>query len=1073
MPADPLLKKVMVIGSGPIVIGQAAEFDYSGSQACRALREEDMETVLVNSNPATIQTDSETADIIYIEPLTPGIVAEIIRMEKPDALLPSIGGQTGLNLAVQLEKMGIFEETGCRVIGTPVRAIMQAEERELFFELMDEICEPYPKSIRAVTMDEAKKAAEEIGFPVIIRPGFCLGGTGSGIAYNMEELEKITAFALDVSMNHEVNLDRCVVGWKEIEYEVMRDSFDNCIAICSMENVDPMGIHTGESIVVAPAQTLTNKELQILRSVALKIIKALGVVGGCNVQFAVRPDKFEYLIIEVNPRLSRSSALASKATGYPIARVAAKVALGMSLDEIPNRVTESTPASFEPAIDYIVTKVPRWPFDKFRTADRRIGTQMKSTGEVMAIGRTFEESLQKAIRSLDIRRYGLGGDGEHKSMTDPEELGRELREPTDIRIFCIRDAIDMGMDIDEIYALTKIDKWFLYKIKNIVDMTHDLAKTSIKSENVLDRIYEAKRLGFSDRQLAHLMGCREKEIAELRKNNDIRAVYKMVDTCAAEFEARTPYYYSTYESENESVRSDKRKVILLGAGPIRIGQGIEFDYSTVHAVLALREEGIETIIINNNPETVSTDFDTSDKLYFEPITFEDVINVIENEQPYGVMVQFGGQTAINLAIPLLNAGVNILGTSPDNIDLAEDRERFKNLLDRLGIPQAEAGTATSVEGAREIAKGIGYPCLVRPSYVLGGRAMEIVYDEKELDMYMREAVSVSPEHPVLVDRFLHPAVEVDVDAAADGETVVIGGLMEHIEQAGVHSGDSACVVPPQSLSEDEIELIVDYTVRLALELDIIGLLNIQYAVMDGVVYVLEVNPRASRTVPFICKATGVPIAKLASKAMLGMKLKDMGYETGVLPVNCVAVKEVAFPFIKLPGVDPALGPEMKSTGETMGIDSDFALAFYKSQAGVGVHLPENGNVFISVNEQDRDDIIPIAEKFQELGFHILATEGTAKVLRGGGIEAKEVVKVSEGRLNIVDHMKNGKIQLVINTPSRDKVAKADGYIIRRASVELNVPYITTMQAAAATVDAIENIRKGKTSIKSMHEYHKG
>ncbi|MDD3420759.1 MAG: carbamoyl-phosphate synthase large subunit [Methanocellales archaeon] len=1071
MPRKENIKKVLVIGSGPIIIGQAAEFDYSGSQACRSLREEGVEIVLVNSNPATFQTDVGVADKVYIEPLTLEIVTEIIRKERPDSLLPTQGGQTGLNLAVQLYKTGVLKETGCRVIGTSVESIMRAEERELFFDLMKNISEPIPKSIKASSLEEAKKGAEEIGFPIIIRPGYCLGGTGTGIAYNMVELEQITMRGLDLSMNNEVNLDQCVIGWKEIEFEMVRDSADNCITICSMENVDPMGIHTGDSIVVAPALTLTDHEYQVLRNAAIRIVRALKVEGGCNIQFAVRPDKFDYFVIEVNPRLSRSSALASKATGYPIARVATKIALGLNLDEILNRVTGKTPASFEPTIDYIVCKIPRWPFDKFREANKIIGTQMKATGEVMAIGRMFEEALQKAIRSLDIGRYGLGADGESEPITDAEDLRTKLRKPTDMRIFHIRDAIAMGMGIDEIYDLTKIDRWFLYKIRNIVSMERELRNLSLDSPDVVMVIKEAKKLGFSDLQLAHIFSSDEITIRELRKEKGIKAVYKMVDTCAAEFEARTPYYYSSYEEEDEVVSSDKKKVIILGGGPIRIGQGIEFDYCTVHAVFALKEEGVEAIVINNNPETVSTDFDISDKLYFEPLTFEDVMNVIEREDPCEVMVQFGGQTPINLAEQLSMAGVKILGTSYKSIDLAEDRDKFRRLLDRINIPQAESGTAMSLEEARKIASRINYPVLVRPSYVLGGRAMEVVYDQKELDIYMAEAVRVSPKHPVLIDKFLQPAIELDVDAVSDGENVLIGGIMEHIEHAGVHSGDSACVVPPQSLSDETIQIVKEYTTSLAREIGVKGLMNIQYAVKDKV-YVLEVNPRASRTIPFISKAIGMPLAKLAAKVMLGQSLPKT--YVGLPPIGHFAVKEVVFPFIKLPGVDPVLGPEMKSTGESMGIDVDFGRAFYKAQLGANMQLPAKGDVFLSVKEEDKNLIVPVAKKLQQMGFDIFATNGTAEALRLEGVRAKEILKVSEGRPNVVDYMKSRKISLVINTPSRKKEAKRDGYVIRRNAVELNIPYITTIAGAQASVEAMEKIGGIKDlTIKSLQEYYGG
>ena len=1072
MPKRPDIKKVMVIGSGPIVIGQAAEFDYSGSQACKALREEGVEVVLVNSNPATIQTDTDIADVVYIEPLTPKIVAEIVRKEKPDGLLPTMGGQTGLNLAVQLKQMGVLDEVGVEVIGTPVESIILAEDRKSFNQLMAQIGEPAPRSVEVRSVEEALEAVEFLGgYPVLCRPSFCLGGTGSGVAYNKEDLVRIVSLGLDLSLNRTVALDQCVLGWKEFEYEVMRDSADNCITVCNMENFDPMGIHTGESIVVAPAQTLTDEEHQILRAVSLKVIKALKIEGGCNIQFAVNPETFEYMVIEVNPRVSRSSALASKATGYPIARVAAKIALGLTLDEIPNSVTGETPASFEPTLDYVVVKIPRWPFDKFPEADPVIGTQMKSTGEVMAIGRTFEEALQKAIRSLDIDRYGLGADGRDEPIADISELKRLLANPTDKRIFYIRDAMLAGMSIEEIHQLTHIDPWFLHKIKNIVDMEKKLRSASLDDENLPQLIREAKRLGFSDVQIAHLLGMTEKEVRELRKRMGIRPAYKMVDTCAAEFEAKTPYYYSTYEEVDEVEVSDRKKVVIIGGGPIRIGQGIEFDYCCVHAVFALREEGIEAIIINNNPETVSTDFDTSDKLYFEPLTYEDVMNVVEKEKPFGVIVQFGGQTPLNLAVPLAESGVPILGTSADNIDIAEDRERFNALLRKLGIPQPEGGTAMSIEEAKEIAAKIGYPVLVRPSYVLGGRAMVIVQDEAELEKYMREAVKVSREHPVLIDKFLHPAIEVDVDAVCDGKRVLIGGILEHIEMAGVHSGDAAMAMPPQSLSPDVIETIKEYTRRLAMELKVVGLINVQYAIKDGVVYVLEVNPRASRTVPFISKAIGIPLAKVATKVMLGYTLDDLGLPDEV-EIPYVAVKESVFPFIKLPGVDPVLGPEMRSTGEVMGIDVDFGKAFYKAQAAAGMELPIEGVVFISVSKDALEQIKPIARAFYEMGFEILATDGTARAIREVGVPVQVVKKVSEGRPHVIDYIRNDCINLIINIPTIGKNPSRDGYMIRRAAVDFGIPYITTIAGALAAVQAIRSVRMGAISIKSLNEYHK-
>ena len=1074
MPKREDIKKIMVIGSGPIVIGQAAEFDYSGSQACKALKEEGYQVVLVNSNPATIMTDPQLADRVYVEPLVLDVVAEIIKKEKPNAILPTLGGQTALNLAAELWEAEILQKESVELLGATFEAIQKAEDRSLFKKAMEKIKIAVPESDIAHSAEEAAEIAERIGYPVIIRPAYTLGGTGGGIANHMKELHKVVKKALPQSRINQVLVEQSLIGWKEYELEVMRDQKDSVVVICTIENIDPMGIHTGDSITCAPAQTLTNKEYQTLRDASIRIIREIGVeTGGSNIQFAVHPKTSEYVSIEMNPRVSRSSALASKATGFPIAKMAAKLAIGLTLDEIPNDITKETYACFEPTLDYVVVKIPRWPFDKFRDADRVIGTQMKATGEVMAVGRTFEEALQKAIRSLDIKRYGLGADGEHEPITDAEELRNLLKNPTDMRIFHVRDAIAMGMSIGEIYDLTKIDKWFLYKIKNIVSMEKKLRKLSLDDPDVYEAIKEAKKLGFSDLQLAHILNSDEIAIRELRKKKGIKAAYKMVDTCAAEFEAQTPYYYSSYEREDESVSSRKKKVIIIGGGPIRIGQGIEFDYCTVHAVLALREEGIEVIIINNNPETVSTDFDISNKLYFEPLTFEDVMNVIEKENPYGVMVQFGGQTPINLAVPLWRAGVPILGTSPDNIDIAEDRDRFRRLLNKLGIPQAESGIARSIEEAREVVNEIGYPSLVRPSYVLGGRAMEIIYDQKELDMYIGEAVKISSGHPILIDRFLQPAIELDVDATSDGRDVFIGGIMEHIEHAGVHSGDSACVVPPQSLDEETIETVKDYTIRLARELEVNGLINIQYAVKDRIVHVLEVNPRASRTVPFISKATGIPLAKLAAKTMIGYSLEELGYKTGMPSLDHVAIKEVVFPFIKLPGVDPVLGPEMKSTGESMGIDVDFGKAFYKAQLGANMLLPARGNVFITVKERDRVAIVPIAQKLQKMGFSIFATDGTAEALGEGNVRAKEVLKVSEGRPNVVDYMKSGKISLVINTPSRKKEAKRDGYVIRRNAVELNIPYITTIAGAKASVEAIENIRTKDITIKSLQEYYGG
>ncbi|MFQ6050149.1 MAG: carbamoyl-phosphate synthase large subunit [Candidatus Hydrothermarchaeota archaeon] len=1075
MPKREEVKNVLVIGSGPIIIGQAAEFDYSGSQACKSLREEGVRVILVNSNPATIMTDLEIADVVYIEPLTPEFLEKIIEKERPDGILPTVGGQTGLNIASELAERGILKKYGVETLGTPIEAIKACENRDLFKKTMERIGEPVPKSKAVNNLEDAKIIAEEIGFPLIIRPSYTLGGTGGGIAHNQKELEEIVKIGIEYSRINQVLIEEAVLGWKEFEYEVMRDSANNCITVCNMENIDPMGIHTGESIVVAPAQTLSDEDHQILRSASLRIIRTLGVEGGCNIQFAVHPETGEYRVIEVNPRVSRSSALASKATGYPIARVAAKIAIGMTLDEIPNAVTGETLASFEPTLDYVVIKIPRWPFDKFPYADRTLKTQMKSTGEVMAIGRTFEEALQKAVRSLDIGKFGLEANGTEESFGDKESLKKILSSPTDTTLFHIREALMKGLEVEEISRLTNIDPFFIHKISNIVRMEKIIKEKGIKNINK-KILTEAKKLGFSDRQLAHLLKTNEFKIRNLRRELNIIPTYKMVDTCAAEFRAQTPYYYSSYESECEVNPSKNRKVIIIGAGPIRIGQGIEFDYCTVHAVLALREEGIEAIIINNNPETVSTDFDISDKLYFEPLTLEDVLNVIELEKPEGVMVQFGGQTSINLAVPLSKCGVKILGTSPESIDRAEDRKRFTELLDKLGIPQAPYGTAHSIEEAKNIARKIGYPLLVRPSYVLGGRAMEIVQDETELEKYMRDAIKVSPEHPVLVDKFLQDAVEVDVDAVCDSKDVFIGGIMEHIEQAGVHSGDSACVIPPQTLGKDIVEKIKDYTKRIALELGVVGLINIQYAVKDGVVYVLEANPRASRTVPYVSKAIGIPLAKLATKVMIGRSLKELGY-TSEHDLTHVAVKEAVFSFAKLSGVDPVLGPEMKSTGEVMGIDYAFGNAFFKAQLGAFMELPVstsfNKTIFISVKDEEQLNMVPIVKELSNLGFKILATRGTARVLNENGVKAEIVKKVSEGTPNILDYMRSNMIDFVINIPSVGREPSRDGFMIRRACVELSIPYITTLAGARAAVEAIKKVRKGKLCVRSLSEYYRG
>jgi len=1058
------VKKVLVIGSGPIQIGQAAEFDFSGSQACRALREEGVEVVLVNSNPATIMTDFEMADVIYIEPLLVDVIAKIVEKERPDGILAGLGGQTALNLTAELAELGVLSKYNVKVLGTPLEAIYDAEDRERFKQTMERINEPIPRGVTVTSVAEAEEVATELGLPVIIRPSYTLGGTGGGIARTLDELRGIVSYGLQISRIHQVLVEESVLGWKEIEYEVMRDANDTCITICNMENLDAMGVHTGESIVVTPTQTLTDEEHQMLRSASLRIIRALRVEGGCNVQLALKDGS--YRVIEVNPRVSRSSALASKATGYPIARVAAKIAIGLHLDEIRNDVTEETPASFEPAIDYVVVKIPRWPFDKFSNADRTLTTSMKSTGEVMAIGRTFEEALQKALRSLDIDK-DFGAGYENWSET---ELKRLLEIPTDDRIYAIYEALKRGIfSINAISELSCIDPFFINKIANIVQM-----ETKLKA-NLRENIRKAKRMGFTDERIASLTGRSNKEIGDLRRKGGLLPTYKMVDTCAAEFEAKTPYFYSAYEQECELKPSARKKVLIIGAGPIRIGQGIEFDYCTVHAVKALKEEGIETHIINNNPETVSTDYDTSDKLFFEPLTFEDVMNVIEKENYDGVMVQFGGQTSVNLAVPLkkelerLGAKTTIMGTDPENIDIAEDRERFSKFLLRLQIPQANNGYATSLEGAKEVVAKIGFPVLVRPSYVLGGRAMEIVYDEEELIRYMREAVRVSKEKPVLIDKFLEKATEIDVDAVCDGEEVLIGAIMEHIEEAGVHSGDSACVIPPQSLPADVIETVRDYTRRIALGLQIQGLLNLQMAVKDDVVYVLEVNPRSSRTIPFVAKATGVPLAKLAANVMLGHKLKDL--EVNEVELGHVAVKEVVLPFLKFTGVDTILGPEMKSTGEVMGIDDKFDKAFFKSELAAYNPLPldRGSTVFISVCEEDRAAIEAVAQNLKKAGLSIVGTKGTVEYLRLCGIDAKKLKKLQDGSPNVIEMMHTQEIKLVINTPT-DKQSYKDGAQIRRACIEFGVPYITTMQAAKAAASAILGMQSGGLEVKSVNEY---
>jgi len=1076
MPKRTDIKKILIIGSGPIVIGQACEFDYSGTQACKALKEEGFEVVLVNSNPATIMTDPEMADRTYVEPITPEVVAEIIKEERPDALLPTLGGQTGLNVAFEVARRGVLEKYGVEMIAASAEVIRKAEDREAFREAMKNIGLKVPRSEIVTTVREALSAAERIGYPIIVRPSFTLGGTGGGVAYNREELEEIVTQGLELSLIHQVMLEESVLGWKEFELEVMRDKKDNVVIICPIENLDPMGVHTGDSITVAPAQTLTDREYQRMRDAAIAIMREIGVdTGGSNVQFAIHPQTGEMVVIEMNPRVSRSSALASKATGFPIAKIAAKLAVGYTLDEIPNDITRETMASFEPTIDYVVVKVPRFTFEKFPETRDELTTSMRSVGETMAIGRTFKEALQKALRGLEIGRAGLGADG--KSPSDRgESVSRQiilerLRIPNSERIFYLREAYKAGFNTQEIYELTKIDPWFLEQIRQIVeeeDRLRELGNDLLKDP---EKLFEAKRFGFSDQQLAFLARCQPEDVRQKRYSFGLRPVYKLVDTCAAEFEAYTPYYYSSYEVENEARVSKRRKVMILGGGPNRIGQGIEFDYCCVHASFGLRELGIESIMVNSNPETVSTDYDTSDRLYFEPLTLEDVLHVYEQEQPEGVIIQFGGQTPLNLAVPLAKAGVKILGTSPDSIDRAEDRERFTALLDKLGLKKPPAGTAFTVEEAVKVAGKIGYPVLVRPSYVLGGRAMQIVYDEKELRRYMETAARVNPEHPVLIDKFLEQAIEVDVDAISDGELTVIGGIMEHIEEAGIHSGDSACVIPPISLSTGIIKEIKEATQALAKELGVIGLMNIQFAVKDEELFVLEVNPRASRTIPFVSKAIGVPLARLATWVMMGKSLKELGFTKEVWPKH-ISVKEAVFPFRRFPGVDVLLGPEMKSTGEVMGIDLDFGLAYAKAQLAAGMKLPTKGKVFISVKDRDKPLIVEIAQKLTTLGFELVATKGTAEVLRRAGLEVKVIPKISDGiRPNAVDLLKNGDFALVINT-AEGKVSREDAYLIRRYAMELEVPYATTIACARAMALAIARLKEARFTVRPLQEYYR-
>ncbi len=1070
MPKRTDIKKILLIGAGPIVIGQACEFDYSGTQAVKALKEEGFEVILVNSNPATIMTDPVFADRTYIEPVTPEFVEKIIEKERPDALLPTMGGQTALNVAKALAESGVLEKYGVELIGAKLEAINKAEDRNLFREAMIRIGLDVPKSGLAHNLEDSIRIGEEIGFPIISRPAFTLGGTGGGIAYNMEELKDLARRGLDASPVSQILLEESIIGWKEFELEVMRDTADNVVIICSIENLDPMGIHTGDSITVAPAQTLTDKEYQHMRDAAIKIMREIGVdTGGSNVQFGLNPKNGRLVIIEMNPRVSRSSALASKATGFPIAKIAAKLSVGYTLDEIPNDITKKTPASFEPTIDYVVTKVPRWAFEKFPGADETLNTQMKSVGEVMAIGRTFKESLQKALRSLETGRFGFGNDGKDP-LASLEQIEEKLKVPNRDRIFYIFSAFGAGMSLEKIHQLTHIDLWFLDNLHQIYRLGETLKSDTLSTVSA-ELLKMAKEQGYSNVQLAHLLKSSPEAVTERLAKEKIRVTFKTVDTCSAEFEAHTPYHYSTFESEDEVAPSDRKKIMILGGGPNRIGQGIEFDYCCVHASFALREDGFETIMVNSNPETVSTDYDTSDRLYFEPLTQEDVLNIYEKEKPWGVIVQFGGQTPLKLAQGLKKAGLPIIGTSPESIDVAEDRELFSALLKKLDIPQPSNGTARSTDEALAVAREIGYPVVVRPSYVLGGRAMEIVYDDSELMRYMTHAVQASPEHPILVDKFLENALEVDVDAIADGELVVIGGIMEHIEQAGIHSGDSACILPAQSLSAALLKDIRDYTVRMANELNVVGLMNVQYAIKDEKVYVLEVNPRASRTVPFVSKAIGVPLAKLAARVMSGKKLKELGFTREIIP-SYISVKEAVLPFNKFPGTDIILGPEMRSTGEVMGIADNFGEAFAKAQFGASQRLPREGRVFVSVNDRDKPSIYPVAKGLIELGYTVVATAGTYQYLTSKGLKVEKTFKVQEAeRPNIVDEMINKRIQLIINTPV-GKGAHIDDKYIRRTAITYAIPVVTTVAGAAATVEALKALKQGKVGVKPLQDYHK-
>ena len=1069
MPKRKDIHKILIIGSGPIVIGQACEFDYSGVQACKVLRKEGFKVILINSNPATIMTDPETADRTYIEPITPEIVEQIIRRERPDSLLPTLGGQTGLNIAVALAEKGILKKYNVRLVGASLRAIKRAEERDLFKKTMQQCGLAVPKSGYAHCWEEAKEIIKSVGFPAIIRPSYTLGGTGGNIAYNAEEYERYVHWGLSLSPKSEVLIEESVAGWKEYELEVMRDKKDNVVIVCPIENLDPMGIHTGDSITVAPAQTLTDKEYQIMRDAAIKIMRAIGVeTGGSNIQFAVNPDNGKLYVIEMNPRVSRSSALASKATGFPIAKIASLLAVGYTLDEIPNDITRKTPACFEPTIDYCVVKWPRFTFEKFPKADPLLTVQMKSVGEAMAIGRTFKEALQKAIRSLEIDRYSLDNKHIDKGLSIHRLKEKLLTNCWD-RIWYIAEAFRRKMPVDEVYGLTRIDPWFLNNIKDIVKLEEKIR--SLGWENISRNVMQkAKEYGFSDKYLASLLGVKEHQVRKSRQKLGINAVYKTVDTCGAEFEATTPYLYSTYEKDCEANPSRRRKIVILGSGPNRIGQGIEFDYCCVHAAFALREIGIESIMVNCNPETVSTDYDTSDRLYFEPLTFEDVMSIVEKESPEGVIVQFGGQTPLKLAEPLEKAGVRIIGTSPDSIGIAEDREQFNKLVEKLKLLQPASGTATTYKQALKIADKLGYPLLIRPSFVLGGRAMEIVYDEQGLEACVAKAIEVSAGHPVLIDKFIDDATELDVDAVCDGRKVVIGGVMEHIEEAGIHSGDSACTLPPVSLDRKILQEVKKQTKMLALELKVKGLINIQFAVKDGQIYILEVNPRASRTVPFVSKSIGVPLAKLAAKVMAGMTLDELKF-TKEVQRSHFAVKEAVFPFLKFPGTDTILGPEMLSTGEVMGISDDFGIAYAKSQIAAGNSLPSAGNVFFSVKDDDKPRAVEVARKLHKMGFKILATKGTCIAFINNNIPSEFVLKIPEGRPHVVDYIINGRINLIINT-TVGKQAIMDSFSIRRTALERQVPYVTTIRGAAAVAKAIEALKERKVNVKPIQLYYR-